>query len=198
LLGVKTSSETAPSGAPDASWRGAKPRGILVTSSAESTGAGEPTRGRLPAHRTVRRQDHLRPYRGPESWPAKALVAQDHLGHGQHVIQPWRALSNHIGPGTTTQISRPGPWQSDRGGRAAGGRGQHQPVGGEPSGLGRRLHRRGGDVVQVVPSPHRVGQPGVRCYNVGSRADFLIQGDRPMVHGPGRHLTRVSRTTPPW
>ena len=122
---------------------------VLVTSSAEVYGAVTDP-GLLPLDEGSPTAP-LTPY-AASKLAAEAVVAQAHLGHGQHVItvRPF----NHIGPGPDTQLRRPGAGPADRGGRPAR-RTDHprrQSVG--PAGLHRRAGRGAG-----LPAPDRVRSP---------------------------------------
>jgi len=142
---------------------GSDPR-VLVTSSAEVYGAVTDP-GRLPLHEGSPTAP-LTPY-AASKLAAEAVVAQAHLGHGQHVItvRPF----NHIGPGQTPNFAVPALARrivdADRRGAAT------IPVGNLSA---RRDFTDVRDVVRAYRLLVESGQPG-EIYNVCSGRDVSIR-----------------------
>jgi len=142
---------------------GTDPR-VLVTSSAEVYGAVTDP-GRLPLHEGSPTAP-LTPY-AASKLAAEAVVAQAHLGHGQHVItvRPF----NHIGPGQTPNFAVPALAKrivdADRLGAAT------IPVGNLSA---RRDFTDVRDVVRAYRLLVESGQPG-EIYNVCSGRDVSIR-----------------------
>jgi GDP-4-dehydro-6-deoxy-D-mannose reductase len=142
---------------------GSDPR-VLVTSSAEVYGAVTDP-GRLPLHEGSPTAP-LTPY-AASKLAAEAVVAQAHLGHGQHVItvRPF----NHIGPGQTPNFAVPALAKrivdADRRGAAT------IPVGNLSA---RRDFTDVRDVVRAYRLLVESGQPG-EIYNVCSGRDVSIR-----------------------
>jgi len=142
---------------------GTDPR-VLVTSSAEVYGAVTDP-GRLPL-REESPTAPLTPY-AASKLAAEAVVAQAHLGHGQHVItvRPF----NHIGPGQTPNFAVPALAkrivEADRRGAAT------IPVGNLSA---RRDFTDVRDVVRAYRLLVESGRPG-EVYNVCSGRDVSIR-----------------------
>ena len=142
---------------------GTDPR-VLVTSSAEVYGAVTDP-GRLPL-REESPTAPLTPY-AASKLAAEAVVAQAHLGHGQHVItvRPF----NHIGPGQTPNFAVPALAKrivdADRRGAAT------IPVGNLSA---RRDFTDVRDVVRAYRLLVESGRPG-EVYNVCSGRDVSIR-----------------------
>ena len=142
---------------------GSDPR-VLVTSSAEVYGAvTDPDL--LPLHESSPTAP-LTPY-AASKLAAEAVVAQAHLGHGQHVItvRPF----NHIGPGQTPNFAVPALAkrivEADRGGSPT------IPVGNLSA---RRDFTDVRDVVRAYRLLVEAGRPG-EVYNVCSGRDVSIR-----------------------
>ncbi len=142
---------------------GSDPR-VLVTSSAEVYGAVTDP-GLLPLHESSPTAP-LTPY-AASKLAAEAVVAQAHLGHGQHVItvRPF----NHIGPGQTPNFAVPALAkrivEADRRGSPT------IPVGNLSA---RRDFTDVRDVVRAYRLLVEAGRPG-EVYNVCSGRDVSIR-----------------------